>query len=351
LFDFAKKSIGFVPGGLAHTNVLVSIIFAGMSGAAVADAAGLGLIETQAMREDGYDDDFIAAVTGASSTIGPIIPPSIPIVVYAVLTGTSVAALFAAGFIPGLLMGLAMMILIYFIAKKRKYPRHAWGGFRTLGKSFIQAFPALLTPVVILGGILGGFFTPTEAGAVAVVYSLLLGLLVYRTLDWKSIKTAFIDTAYSTASIMVIVVGSTLFAWVLAIEQVPTLLGNALLSLTGGSTILFSLLTNVLFLFLGCFLEPTAAMLITMPILVPVCNQMGISLVHFGIVVVLNLMIGLLTPPVGLVLSTVSKLVDRPMEKIFKETIPFFLVLVATLLLLTYVPDLVLVLPRVLNYL
>ncbi|MHC1693517.1 MAG: TRAP transporter large permease [Sphaerochaetaceae bacterium] len=350
LFNFAKKCIGWIPGGLAHANVLASIIFAGMSGAAVADAGGLGLIEIQAMREDGYDDDFSAAVTGASSTIGPIIPPSIPMVVYCVLTGTSVAAMFAAGILPGLLMGFAMMVLIYFMAKKRKYPRHPVSTVKELTKATIEAIPTLLTPVIILGGILGGICTPTEAGAVAVLYSMFLGLFAYKSLNWKSIRSALIDTAYSTASVMTIVVGSTLFAWVLAIEQVPVMLGQVLMHMIGSSPFLFLLLTNVLFLILGCFLEPTAAMLIMMPMMIPICNQMGISLVHYGLVVVLNLMIGLLTPPVGLVLSMVSNLVNRPMEKIFKATIPFFLILVVVLLLITYIPSISLWIPTLLNY-
>ena len=288
LFDFSKKCIGWIPGGLAHTNVLASIIFAGMSGAAVADAGGLGTIEIAAMREDGYDDDFSAAVTGASSTIGPIIPPSIPMVVYCITTGTSVAAMFAGGIIPGLLMGITMMILIYFMAKKRNYPRHPFLGVKDLAKSTIEAIPALLTPVIILGGILGGFCTPTEAGAVAVVYSLFLGLFLYRTLTWKTIKSSLFETASNTASVMTIVMGATIFGWILTIERVPNMLADVLLQFTNGNAVLFMLFANILFLILGCFLEPTAAMLIMMPILMPICKELDISLVHFGVVVVLE---------------------------------------------------------------
>ena len=350
LFNFAKKCIGFIPGGLAHTNVLASIIFAGMSGAAVADAGGLGLIEIQAMREDGYDDDFSAAITGASSTIGPIIPPSIPMVVYCVLTGTSVAAMFAAGVFPGLLMGFAMMVIAYVIALKRGYPRHPISGPKELLLATVDALPTLATPAIILWGVLGGICTPTEAGAVATFYSLILGLFVYRTLKWSDIKKALVDTAISTVSVMSIVVGSTLFAWVLAKERIPVLLGESLMQMTGGSVFVFLLLSNLLFLFLGCFLEPTAAMLIMMPMLVPMCNELDVSLVHYGVIVVLNLMIGLLTPPVGLVLSMMCNLVNRPMEKIFHATLPFFGVLIVVLLLITYIPGISMTLPQLLNY-
>lgn len=351
LFNWAKKLIGWIPGGLAHTNVLASIIFAGMSGAAVADAGGLGNIEIAAMREDGYDDAFSAAVTGASSTIGPIIPPSIPMVVYCIVTSSSVAALFAAGVIPGILMGVSMMVLCYFIALKRNYPRHSFQGFGDLIRSTGLAVPALLTPIIILGGILGGICTPTEAGAVAVIYSFVLGKFLFRNLKWADVKKALIETAFSTISVMTIVAGATLFAWVLTIERIPNQLAAIMMDYTHGNVYLFLLFTNILFLILGCFLEPTAAMLIMMPMMMTICNGMGISMVHYGIVVVLNLMIGLLTPPVGLVLSMMSNLVNLPMERIFKETLPFFIVLVAVLMLVTYVPAISLWLPGVLGYL
>lgn len=350
LFNFARKCIGWVPGGLAHTNVVASIIFAGMSGAAVADAGGLGTIEIAAMREDGYDDDFSAAVTGASSTIGPIIPPSIPMVVYCIITGTSVAAMFAGGVIPGVIMGLGMMVLIFFMALKRRYKRHPFQGFRDLAKATLSAIPALMTIVIILGGILGGICTPTEAGALAVAYSLILGLFFYKTLNWKSIKKCLINTASSTASVMTIVMGASLFAWVLTIEKVPVMLSDVLMQFTNGSPILFMLFANVIFLILGCFLEPTAAMLIMMPIMMPMCDAMGISLVHFGVVVVLNLMIGLLTPPVGLVISLMSNTVKRPIGAVFKATLPFFIVLVAVLLLISYIPSIVMWIPSLLGY-
>lgn len=350
LFGFCKTIIGFIPGGLAHANVVASIIFAGMSGAAVADAGGLGAIELKAMRDDGYDDEFSAAVTAASSTIGPIIPPSIPMVVYAVASGASVAALFAAGFIPGLLMGLAMMSLIYYYAVKRNYPRHPRPTMRQAAKSFWVSLPTLITPLIILGGIFGGIFSPTEAGAVAVAYSLFLGVFVYRSVGWKDIKEVFVEASYTTSSVMLVVMGCTLFAWVLAIEQIPMSIGNFIISFVQDNVALFLLSVNIFLLFLGCFMEPTAAILIVMPIFLPICQKLNINLVHFGMVVVLNLMIGLLTPPVGLVLNVVADMIRKPIERVFAELIPFIAVLIVVLLVITYLPDLVLFLPRLLNY-
>jgi len=350
LFKFAKAIVGHIPGGLAHANVVASIFFSGMSGAAVADAGGLGTIEIKAMRDNGYDDEFSAAVTAASSTIGPIIPPSIPMVIYALLSNTSVAALFAAGLIPGILMGVSLMILIYFYSLKHKYPRHPKIGLVKILKTFLSALPPLITPLIIIGGILSGIFTPTEAGAVAVMYSLFLGIFVYRTLDLKIIKEVIIDSAYTTASVMFIVMASALFAWVLTIERVPVFLGSYILSMVQDNYILFLLMVNIFLLFMGCFLEPTAAMLILMPIFLPICNSLGINLVHFGVIVVLNLMIGLLTPPVGLVLNIVADLVKKPFERIVIATLPFLVPLIIVLLLITYFPGWVLFVPRLLGF-
>lgn len=350
LFKFAKAIVGHIPGGLAHANVVASIFFSGMSGAAVADAGGLGTIEIKAMRDDGYDDEFSAAVTAASSTIGPIIPPSIPMVIYALLSNTSVAALFAAGLIPGILMGVSLMILIYFYSLKHKYPRHPKIGLVKILKTFLSALLPLITPLIIIGGILSGIFTPTEAGAVAVMYSLFLGIFVYRTLDLKIIKQVIIDSAYTTASVMFIVMASALFAWVLTIERVPVFLGSYILSMVQDNYILFLLMVNIFLLFIGCFLEPTAAMLILMPIFIPICNSLGINLVHFGVIVVLNLMIGLLTPPVGLVLNIVADLVKKPFERIVIATLPFLVPLIIVLLLITYFPGWVLFVPRLLGF-
>lgn len=351
IFNFAKAIVGHIPGGLAHANVVASIFFAGMSGSAVADAGGLGAVELKAMRDDGYDDEFSAAVTGASSTIGPIIPPSIPMVIYATLSNTSVGALFAAGIIPGILMGVSLMILIYFYSLRRKYPRHPRICLVKILKTFLSALPPLITPLIIIGGILSGIFTPTEAGVVAVVYSLFLGIFVYHTLDLKIIKEVIIKSAHTTASVMFIVMASTLFAWVLTIERIPVFLGSYILSLVQDNYVLFLLMVNIILLFIGCFLEPTAAMLILMPVFLPICNRLGVNLVHFGVIVVLNLMIGLMTPPVGLVLNVVADLVKKPFERIAIATLPFLVPLIIVLLLITYFPGLVLFVPRLLGYL
>jgi tripartite ATP-independent transporter DctM subunit len=350
LFGFCKTIIGFIPGGLAHANVVASIIFAGMSGAAVADAGGLGTIEIKAMRDDGYDEEFAAAVTGASSMIGPIIPPSIPMVIYAVASGASVAALFAGGFIPGIFMGLAMMVLIYYYAVKRKYPRHPRPTVKKAVKSFYEAIPTLITPAIILGGIFGGIFSPTESGAIAVAYSLFLGVFVYKSVRWKEIKQVFISSAYGTASVMLVVMACSMFAWILAIEQVPVAIGNFIVAIVKNNHVLFLLAVNIFLLFLGCFMEPTAAILIVMPIFLPICQQLHINLVHFGLIVLLNLMIGLLTPPVGLVLNIMADIIKKPFEKVFLVMVPFVVLLVGVLLIITYVPGLVLFLPKMLGY-
>ena len=350
IFNFARAVVGHIPGGLGHANVLASIFFSGMSGAAVADAGGLGTIEIEAMKKDGYDGGFSGAVTAASSTIGPIIPPSIPIIVYGVFSGTSVAALFAAGLIPGLLMGAALMIMIYIYSIKYNYPKHRRATFRQLGKAFISAIPPLLTPLILVGGILGGIFTPTEAGAAAALYALFLGTAFYRTLNLKKIAEVILDSSYTTAAVMLIVIAASLFGWILTRERIPVMAGEFILSLTQNK-ILILLITNLFLFFVGCFLEPVAAMIILIPVFLPICSHLGIDLVHFGIIMVLNLMIGLLTPPVGLVLYIITDIAKVPFEKVVRSTMPFLIPLVIVLLLLTYVPYIVLILPRLLDLL
>jgi len=350
IFNFARAVVGHIPGGLGHANVLASIFFSGMSGAAVADAGGLGTIEIEAMKKDGYDAGFSGAITAASSTIGPIIPPSIPIIVYGVFSGTSVAALFAAGLIPGLLMGVALMIMIYIYSVRYDYPKHPRATIRQLYKTFISAIPPFLTPLILVGGILAGIFTPTEAGAAAAVYALFLGTTVYRTLNLKKIAEVILDSSYTTAAVMLIVIAASLFGWVLTIERIPVMAGEFILSLTQNK-ILILFITNLFLFFVGCFLEPVAAMIILIPVFLPICSQLSIDLVHFGIIMVLNLMIGLLTPPVGLVLYIITDIAKVPFEKVVRSTMPFLIPLVIVLLLLTYVPYIVLILPRLLDLL
>lgn len=348
IFTLARALVGHIPGGLGHANVVASIFFAGMSGAAVADVGGLGTIEIEAMKKDGYDPEFSAAVTAASSTIGPIIPPSIPMIVYAVFAETSVAALFAGGCIPGLLMGAALMLMIYYYAKKRNYPRHPRARLAELGVAFWRSLPPLITPLILVGGLMGGVFTPTEAGAVAALYALFLGVVVYRTLTWRKIGQVLLQTSFTTASVMLIVMAASIFAYVLTSERIPVLAGEYILSLTH-SPALILLIINIFLFLVGCFLEPVAAMIILIPVFLPICQEAGINMVHFGVVMVLNLMIGLLTPPVGLVLYITADIAKLSFETIVRATLPFLIPLVALLAILTYVPIIVTWLPSLLG--
>jgi len=348
LFNLARALVGHITGGLGHANVVASIFFAGMSGAAVADAGGLGTIEIEAMRKDGYDADFSAAVTAASSTIGPIIPPSIPIIVYAVFSEVSIAALFAAGLIPGLLMGVALMVMIYYYAVRRHYPRHERIKFKGLCKAFAEAIPPLLTPLILVGGILFGVFTPTEAGAVAVLYTLFLGFIFYRTLTFSKLIRVVVNSTYTTASVLLIVMAASIFAYVVTMERIPVIAGELILSITQNKYLVL-LIMNFFLFFVGCFLEPVAAMIILIPVFLPICKLVGIDTVHMGIVMILNLMIGLLTPPVGLVLFVISDVAKISFERIVRATLPFLIPLVIVLAILTYIPAFVLWLPRAMH--
>lgn len=346
IFNFAKAVVGWLPGGLGHVNIGASIIFAGMSGAAVADAGGLGTIEIKAMNDAGYDLDFSVAVTAASSTIGPIIPPSLPMVIYGVMASTSIGKLFIAGFIPGLLMGLALAIMVAYYAHKRNYPRDTQFSIKQLGISFIQGLPALMTPVIIIGGIASGIFTPTEAAIAAVVYALILGL-VYRTLDLKKLVAISMETAETTAVILLIVGGASIFAWVLTANQVTERFATIFLSITENKYLLL-LVINILLLIVGCFMETIASITILTPVLLPVAMKLGVDPIHFGVIMVLNLMIGLLTPPVGMVLFVLTRVAKIPFERAAKATFPFILPLVIVLLLITYFEPLCMWLPGIL---
>ncbi|MEE9250807.1 MAG: TRAP transporter large permease, partial [Alphaproteobacteria bacterium] len=299
IFDFAKTVVGWMHGGLGHVNIGASVIFAGMSGAAVADAGGLGTIEIKAMRDAGYDEDFSVGITAASSTIGPIIPPSLPMVIYGVMASTSVGQLFAAGFIPGLLMAVSLMLMVAWFARRRGYPRDAAFSLARLGRSFVRAILPLMTPAIIVGGILSGAFTPTEAAIAAVFYALMLGVFVYRTLDWRRLLRVSMDTIETTAIILLIVASASIFAWILTSNRVAEEFARILLGFTDNRVVILLLIT-LMVLIVGCFMETIAAITILVPVLLPVVTMIGIDPVHFGVVMVLNLMIGLLTPPVGM---------------------------------------------------
>ncbi|MBX2805142.1 MAG: TRAP transporter large permease [Hyphomicrobiales bacterium] len=347
IFDFARATVGWMHGGLGHVNVGASVIFAGMSGAAVADAGGLGNIEIKAMRESGYDTDFAVGITAASSTIGPIIPPSLPLVIYGVIADTSIGQLFTAGLIPGLMMAISLMIMVAWYSRKRNYPRDLSFSVSRFGSTFLHALMPLMTPIIIIGGIMGGIFTPTEAAIAAVAYSMFLGLFVYRTLDFRKIMRVSMDTVETTAAIMLIVAASTIFAWILTANQVALHFSQSMLELTDNKTVLLLMITAII-LVIGLFMETIAAITILTPVLLPVAVTLGIDPVHFGIIMILNLMIGLLTPPVGMVLYVLSKVANVPFERCVTATAPFLVPLVTVLVLLTFIPELSMWLPTML---
>lgn len=348
IFNFCNTLVGWLPGGLGHANVVASIVFAGMSGSAVADAAGLGTIEIEAMKEQGFDVDFSAAITAASSTIGPIIPPSIPLIVYGVSAGSvSIASLLIAGIIPGLLVGISLMIICAYFSVKRKYPRTAFPTVKKITHDFKEAFFPLLTPVILIGGILAGIFTPTEAAAIASLYAFILTVVVYREVTAGDILQILKDVAKETASIMIVVCASSLYGYLLTRTQLPSQLMTLIFELTQNKIIIL-LLLNVFFLIIGCFMETNAALIILTPIVVPLASALGIDLIHLGLIIVLNLMIGLLTPPVGMCLYATSRVANISLDRMIKATIPFYLPLVIALLLITFIPGLVTWLPSVL---
>ncbi len=345
IFDFARALVGWLPGGLGHVNIGASVIFAGMSGAAVADAGGLGTIEIKAMNDSGYDLDFSIAVTAASSTIGPIIPPSLPMVIYGVMASTSIGKLFIAGFVPGILMAVSLSVMVAYYAKKRKYPRDASFSFKRLGSSFIHGLPALMTPTIIIGGIMTGVFTPTEAAIAAVVYAIILGL-VYRTLTFRKMVKISMETAETTAVILLIVAGASIFAWVLTATQVTEKFAGLMLGLSENKYVVL-IIINVILLIVGCFMETIAAITILTPVFLPVMMKLGVDPIHFGVIMVLNLMIGLLTPPVGMVLFVLSRVAKVPFERCAKATFPFLLPLVIVLLMITFFEPICMWLPSV----
>jgi C4-dicarboxylate transporter DctM subunit len=350
LVRMADVFVGRLRGGLGHVNVLTSMFFAGITGSAVADTSSEGPIIIPAMKAAGYDADYAAAITCASSVIGPIIPPSIPFVVYSLISSTSVAALFLAGIVPGVLLGVSQMIANAIISRIRNYPRsERWPTFKEMGVAVLQGMVPMMMPIIILGGILGGVFTATEASAVAVIYALFISTIIYHNLGWKDIKAVFVSTAKTTGVVFLLIACSNVFNWALVVEQIPQhaayLVGQVF---TNKIAILMAI--NVMLLVVGCFMEGTAALIILVPILLQITKPYGIDPVMLGVIVVLNLMIGLVTPPVGLCLHIACNIAQRPMEKVAKALVPFLVASVATLLLVTYVEPLSMFLPRLLGY-
>jgi len=345
LFNFSNSLVGHIKGGLAHVNVVGSMIFAGMQGAAIADAGGLGNIEIQAMRKAGYHDTLTIGITAASATIGPIIPPSMIGVIYCAVAQASVGRFFAAGFIPGVLMGICMMIQVYLLADKFKTPREKRATFRQITRSFYFAFGALFAIVIMLGGIFSGIFTPTEAAAVAAAYGMILGFLMYRDLSFKGFYVAFKSSVKTTIQVMFIVVSATLFAWILAREQFPQMVAAFMLEkLKDYYLILFSI--NALLLILGCFMETVAIVNILVPVFIPIMQHLNIDPVHFGVMMILNLMVGVLTPPFGSVLFVLSSVAKVPVERVARDTAIFLIPILFVLFLVTVFPPLTLFLPN-----
>jgi len=350
IFNFAECLVGHFRGGLAYVNILASMIFAGMSGSAIADAGGLGLIEIKAMRDANYDDDLTIGITAASSIIGPIIPPSVPFVIYGALANVSIGGLFVGGFIPGLLMGLLLSLKVFIISKKRNYPFSSdRASFKKVYNSFKGSCLAIFTPVIIIGGIWLGYFTPTEAAFIAILYALIVTTFIYKEFDIRKIPALLLETTKLVAPCIMIVGGAAIFAWIMGYERVSEVLINIILGFTSNKYIILFII-NLILLIVGMFVDVIAAIMILLPILQPLATVIGIHPIHFGVIVVLNLMVGLLTPPVGDGLYILSLVTKRPFEKIVGYTLPWILPLFIVLLLITYIPDLVLFLPKLMGF-
>ncbi len=350
LLRFCNALVGRFRGGLAQVNVVQSIIFAGMSGSAIADAAGTGKMMQKMMTDGGrYPPSFAAALTAATAVIGPIIPPSIPVVLYALVSDASIGYLFLGGMLPGLLMGLIMMALVVWVARRRGFPVEDPVPLRQIPAITIRALPALFMPVVLLGGIYSGITTPTEAAAIAAAYAFLISAVLYRTVTVRSTYATLLSSARTTASIGMLIAGALVFNYVVTVENIPRALTVFLqgfdLSPTG-----FLILLNLLLLVLGCLLEGTTIILIVLPVLIPTANALGVDLVHFGIVCVVNIMIGLITPPYGLLLFIMTNIGQVSLRSLVGEIMPFLYAMLASLALITFFPDIVLFLPRLLGY-
>ena len=350
LLRFCDMLVGRFRGGLGHINIVQSIIFAGMSGSAIADLAGPGRISIDMMtRNNRYPLSYAAAVTAASAVIGPIIPPSIPMVLYALISDTSVGYLFLGGVIPGVLMALAQMAINSYMAHKHDYPVEKPIPLREWPMITWIALPALLMPVILLGGIYGGVMTPTEAAAVAAAYAFLVAALWYRNISFADTYQAVLNSSRATASIGMLIAGALVFNYVVTIEQIP----NAVRGLLAGyelSPLMFLVVVNIILLVLGCLLEGSTIILVILPIFIPTAKALGIDLVHFGVVAVVNIMIGLITPPYGLLLFIISAISGAPLRAIIRDTMPFVWAMLVALAIITFVPDTVLWLPRLLGY-
>ena len=344
IVDMAQAAFGHLKGGLAQVNVSSSVFFSGVSGSATADAAAMGSILIPGMKREGYPAPYAAALTAVSSLIGPMIPPSIQLVVFGALTGTSISALFIAGIVPGLLLAFALGLYAWSAAHRYDHPSSGWIGWKALARAFVQVLPVLVLPVMILGGIRLGIVTPTEAAVIAVLYSLAASVLIYRSLTWQSFYNAVVHSAIMTAGIMMIVAMASIVSFVFGIERIPEKIVSAMLSISENKYVVL-LIINLFLLLLGCFLEPIGAMIITLPVLMELAAQIDVHPVHMGIIVCLNLVIGMVTPPVGLCLMIVCAIGKLQIEEVTKAILPMVGVAIAVLMLVTYVPFISLWLP------
>jgi len=350
LLRFCDAFVGRFRGGLAHVNVLQSIIFAGMSGSAIADAAGTGRMMQLMMTKDGkYPPSYAAALTAVTAVIGPIIPPSIPMILYALVSDASIGYLFLGGVVPGLLMAASQMILVAVTAKRRNFPIEPPTPLRELPGITWRALPSLMMPVVLLGGIYSGITTPTEAAAVAAAYALLVSTLLYRSVSFRDFYRSVLISARTSISIGMLIAGALVFNYVVTVENIPDTL-RVILTNWNLSPIGFLLLVNILLLLLGCVLEGTTILLIIVPVLIPTAKALGIDMVHFGVVVVVNIMLGLVTPPYGLLLFIMTRIAEVPLKDLVLEVLPFLYAMIVALVLITFFPELVLWLPRLFGY-
>jgi tripartite ATP-independent transporter DctM subunit len=345
IFRFASTLVGHTWGGLGQVVIVAAVIMSGMCGAAVAEAAGLGMLAMKAMPERGFDKKFTAAITGAAATIGPVIPPSIPFVIYGSLAGVSIGQLFMAGFLPGFMMAFVMAIAVYVVSRMRGYPRQERATLREILSSFKQAFLPLMAPVIIIGGIVSGFFTPTEASVVACIYALILGIFVYKEIKWSDLPRIGWETMLFTIRIMFIISVAGFFSWLLIYQKIPQAVITELTSLGTSANVVMAIFIFVL-LVLGCFMEGIAVLVITIPVFMPIVAQYGIDPVQFGVVMILCSMIGLLTPPVGMCLYTMSSISGVPIGELSWELMPYIIGITIVTIVCAYSPGLVLWIPR-----
>ncbi|HEX2725962.1 MAG TPA: TRAP transporter large permease [Beijerinckiaceae bacterium] len=349
IYRFATTLVARVHGGLAQVNIVGSLIFSGMSGAALADIGGLGRIEVKAMSSHGFKREFAGALTCASAIVGPIFPPSIPLIIYGSATNVSIIQLLLAGIVPALICVALLMVTVAYLAWRRNFPRAPrWPTLRELWADFLPAFPALMTPVLLVSGMLLGFFTPTEAASITVAYVIFISAVIYRTLTWQHLVHSAFETLKSTSAILIIVAAAALFGWIMAVEQIPQVMARSLLSLSTDPVMLL-LIVNGILLIAGMFLDSTTATLLIIPIIAGPLHLAGVDPVHLGIVAIFNLMLGLLTPPMGLALFLITDIAKTSMRAVLRELLPFYIPLLATLAIITFFPELSLWIPKMIR--